>query len=394
MSPKPVLVLDGNQRSALAATRSLGKHGIPVITASESASAICRHSKYSVSHLVYPDPKNKAYKFSSWLDNYLQSETVGVVFPMTDITCNILAQKVPSIGNTIIPIAKSNTVSTLSDKAALTKLATELNIPCPNSIHVESIEQIENLKGKLTFPCVVKPSFSKILVDGAWQSAAVTIVSTPKQLDKLIATENYLKHQPFMIQEYIDGTGQGVFALYSQGKDIAWFAHKRVREKPPWGGVSVLSESVAEPEAMIAISKKLLDHKSWHGVAMVEFKVTSDGTPYLIEVNTRFWGSLQLAVDAGIDFPYLLYQVAIGREPKQQSGYEVGKRLRWLLGDIDGLMLTLRSKELSTTAKLACAKNFFIPDFKNTKHEVFRFDDFRPALYEIKEYVATLINGT
>ena len=29
-------------------------------------------------------------------------------------------------------------------------------------------------------------------------------------------------------------------------------------------------------------------------------------SPYLMEVNGRFWGSLQLAIDAGVDFPALL----------------------------------------------------------------------------------------
>ena len=64
---------------------------------------------------------------------------------------------------------------------------------------------------------------------------------------------------------------------------------------------------------MIEASEKILGHVAWEGVAMVEFLVADDGTPYLMEVNTRFWGSLQLSIDAGVDFPYLLYQVFAGR---------------------------------------------------------------------------------
>ena len=86
-------------------------------------------------------------------------------------------------------------------------------------------------------------------------------------------------------------------------RPVAFFAHKRLRERPPWGGVSVLSES-AEPDPRLkALARQLLDDACWHGVAMVEFKVAPDGTPYLMEINTRFWGSLQLAIDAGVDFP-------------------------------------------------------------------------------------------
>ena len=60
----------------------------------------------------------------------------------------------------------------------------------------------------------------------------------------------------------------------------------------------------ANPEEKQRLKQELLDELNWHGVAMVEFKVTEDGTPYLMEINTRFWGSLQLAIDAGVDFPY------------------------------------------------------------------------------------------
>jgi hypothetical protein len=36
---------------------------------------------------------------------------------------------------------------------------------------------------------------------------------------------------------------------------------------------------------------------------MVEFKDDGVNPPCLMEINGRFWGSLQLAIDAGVDFP-------------------------------------------------------------------------------------------
>ncbi len=46
---------------------------------------------------------------------------------------------------------------------------------------------------------------------------------------------------------------------------------------------------------------------------MVEFKADArTGTPYLMEINGRFWGSLQLAIDAGVDFPAILVAAALG----------------------------------------------------------------------------------
>ena len=68
--------------------------------------------------------------------------------------------------------------------------------------------------------------------------------------------------------------------------------------------MSVYRESVAADPDLVRRSRALLDAFGWCGVAMVEYKLDErTGTPYLMEVNGRFWGSLQLAIDAGVDFP-------------------------------------------------------------------------------------------
>ena len=89
------------------------------------------------------------------------------------------------------------------------------------------------------------------------------------------------------------------------------------------------------------MAHRILESVGWHGVAMVEFKVTAEGTPYLIEVNGRFWGSLQLAIDSGVDFPWLLYQLANGTKVDEVTGYAVGVTWRWLLGDFTRLCKVL-----------------------------------------------------
>jgi predicted ATP-grasp superfamily ATP-dependent carboligase len=78
---------------------------------------------------------------------------------------------------------------------------------------------------------------------------------------------------------------------------------------------------------------------------MVEFRVDErDGVPKLMEVNGRFWGSLPLAIAAGVDFPYLLYRAYRG-ESIQAGAYELGVTSRWLLpGDILWFASTLRNK--------------------------------------------------
>ena len=106
---------------------------------------------------------------------------------------------------------------------------------------------------------------------------------------------------PLLIQQRIVGPGTGIFLLVWDGTVRAVFAHRRLREKPPSGGVSVYSESIAAKPDLVERSRLLLERMKWNGIAMIEYKLdASTGVPYLMEVNGRFWGSLQLAIDAGV----------------------------------------------------------------------------------------------
>ena len=125
---------------------------------------------------------------------------------------------------------------------------------------------------------------------------------------------------------------------------------------------------------------KLLSAVQWHGVAMVEFRINADnGQAYLMEVNTRFWGSLQLAIDAGVNFPRLL----------PLDNYRVGQRLRWLLGDLDSLYLYLKGS-YSWAQKLQRIRQFLTPGLGYTRHEINRWGDLGPARHELSLYIKHL----
>ncbi len=97
-------------------------------------------------------------------------------------------------------------------------------------------------------------------------------------------------------------------------------------------------KSVAPAPALRAAGLAVLRALEWHGVAMVEFRVRADGTPVFLEVNGRFWASLALAVYAGADFPAWLAHMAEHGDVEAPSGYRVGVRCRWLLGDVRHLL--------------------------------------------------------
>jgi predicted ATP-grasp superfamily ATP-dependent carboligase len=132
---------------------------------------------------------------------------------------------------------------------------------------------------------------------------------------------------------------------------------------------------------------------------MIEFKWDDEGNrPKLIEVNGRFWGSLNLAIRAGVDFPLLLYRLALGDEVEGPAEYRIGLKSRWELGDLDHLLIRLKRApdhpSLSgTRVRKRDALGAFLADFfrPSVTHEIFNFRDTGPFLFEAKEYVRDLV---
>jgi len=390
-SKQIILILDATQRSALAATRSLGKHSdITVITASESPTSLAGNSCYSVFSAQYPPPSTEPSAFCNWLCRFSKEKHISIVYPMTEITSQLVLMCHDSLAHCKIPFASYDRVMTIADKGRLVTLAQELNIAHPETQFFENSNKFD-FELIASYPAVIKPNLSHIWLEDRWLSTTVHIAANRQEAEWLLSNKEYFKNHPFLLQEFIPGHGEGIFALYNQGKPITFFAHQRIREKPPSGGVSVLSESRVCNERQLKYAQALLGHVKWHGVAMVEFRVTPEGVPYLMEVNTRFWGSLQLAIDSGVDFPWLLHQITSGKPVEPVEDYQVGQRLRWALGDLDSLYIALKSPNYTMTEKLKRIFAFFNPVPSSTRHEVNRVGDLMPAWFELKQYLRQLL---
>lgn len=387
-----VLVLDANQRSALAIIRSLGHHGLTVVAGDHVANALGAASRYSAVSVRYPDPATSPSSFVHEVTALAERLAIGTIVPATDLTTMLLVSQ-PNLSKFArLAAPPEASYEMLTDKARLLELAGSLGIPVPVTRVADSSATVVDAAHDIGFPLVLKPARSRYLRGDRVVSTAVEVVRHREQLLAALARMSWLADIRCLVQQFIPGYGAGVFALYGSAKPAAWFAHRRIREKPPTGGVSVLSESVPIDPLMQSSAAKLLSAAGWTGVAMVEFRVSVDGTPYLMEVNGRFWGSLQLAIDSGIDFPWLLYQIMQSSSVTGPEGYEIGKRLRWLLGDLDSLLITFRDARLSPGVK-ARSLSEFLRAFADPgcQQEVFRMRDPRPGLREIGRWLQALL---
>jgi predicted ATP-grasp superfamily ATP-dependent carboligase len=387
-----VLVLDASQRSALATVRSLGRlGGIELLAADSQTETLAGSSRYCRQSFRHPPVREQPRAFMQWLLHCIEAERIDLVMPMTEFTSQLILMHNQARPDSAIPLpfADQRKVLSLADKGRLVERARSLDIACPDTRLYASAAAVD-LDRINAYPVVIKPCRSQLWLEDHWLSTSVQIARDRRQLQALLERSPWLRNHAFLLQDFIPGHGAGIFALYDRGRPVAFFSHRRLREKPPSGGVSVLSESVPPPPAMLGAARRLLDDAGWHGVAMVEFRVDQQGKPWLMEVNTRFWGSLQLAIDAGVDFPLLLYRIQRGETVQPVSDYRSGRRLRWLLGDIDHLYLLLRSRDHSPAFKLRRLLQWLLPHPLRTRHEVDRWSDPGPAITELRLYLADL----
>jgi len=385
-------VLDANQRSALAIIRSLGRHGLQVVAGDHVGHALGAASKYATTSVRYPDPAMSPGAFLSEIIALADRLAIDTIIPATDLTMMLLVSQPDLSEFSRLAAPTKGSYETLTDKARLLKLAEPLGVPIPATQIADTATAVVSAANDIGFPVVLKPARSRYLKGEKVLSTSVQIVGSPAALTEALHSLKWLRDIPCLVQRFVPGHGAGIFALYGPSGPIAWFAHQRIREKPPSGGVSVVCESVPIDPLMQAAAGKLLSAASWTGVAMVEFRIADDDTPYLIEVNGRFWGSLQLAIDCGIDFPWLLYQLVHNLPATTPHSYTTGKRLRWLLGDLDSLIIELGRPQSSLGHKTRVITNF-ARSFADVhcRQEILRLHDPKPAIIESWRWVRQLL---
>ncbi len=389
-----VLVTDANERAALAVVRSIGRSGTRVVTCASTTPSLAGRSRYAARSAVVPDPLRQPQAFATAVGNLGREEGAGVILPISEPALLALLEHHERVAPAVIPWPGLETVRTILDKQRVLEAAPAFGIRVPRqAVLSSSAARLPELE----FPVVIKPARSVGEAGGIRQKLTVRHAASLEELQQVLAGYSEAAF-PLLLQERVTGPGVGVFLLLWNGVLRATFCHRRLREKPPAGGVSVYSESVAADEALVQRASRLLQSLGWQGIAMVEFKTDDrNGEPVLMEINGRFWGSLQLAIDAGVDFPRLLLECVTGQPAAAPPPYRIGARLRWWWGDVDQLLLRLRKtpKELHLPADAAvggAALRDFLRLRMSDHGETLRWSDPRPFLFESRQWLAEVLS--
>ena len=309
-----VILTFGRAWSALAAARSLGKRGIDVIAGDEYEFAPAALSKYTSAKFIYPNPDLEPEAFLDTLEEVIRKHQPPageeyVLMPVHKEAYLIARHRArfePLI-KLVLPTIEQ--IEQVHDKGTLARYCLREGLPVPRTIVPETREEFVLAADAFTYPAFVKVRQSAAAV-------GVKKVATAEEAVKVF--DDFVKDLDLgsgswpLLQEGIPGDDYCATFLFDHGQLRAAMTYHNLRSYPVKSGTGVLRETVKAP-TIEAIGAELLTRLSWHGVAEIDFRWTGqdDSPAWLIEVNPRFWGGMPQAVEAGWDYPYLLYRLAV-----------------------------------------------------------------------------------
>lgn len=392
-----VLVTDAGRGSAIAFIRSLARCGWDVVAAAADPRAAGLHSRYAAERVVYPSPLRDPDGAVDCLLAAAGARCVDLIVPVTDdVLLPLVAARRHLPEGCRLAAPDSEALEVARDKSRTLELARSLGVPAPRTTLAAGLAEAVAAAPALGWPVVLKPVASRLRVPGRGVAAlSVAYAGDERELEE--RWRSLPDGCPVLLQEYVAGEGHGVELCLRDGRPLAAFQHRRLREVPTTGGASSFRESVPLHPEMHASSLRLLEALRWTGLAMVEFKLTERG-PLLMELNGRVWGSLPLAVKSGVDFPALLADLYLPGSTNghgaRNGGYRVGVRSRNLRLDVvwigsvlrgapslPGRAAPRRREALAAAARLANPRDGY---------DILSLRDPRPGLLELAAVVGRL----
>lgn len=322
------LVLNATNRQSLVAIRSLGRRELSVTAGAYRWGAAGHLSKYADRRITYPTPWERPAAFIDTLAEEVRTTDYDVLLLSGETSAEAVVSNRDRLADHVgLPYPPFETLHAALDKGRTIEAAETAGIPHPKTLRIEDLDR-DPVESMLSYPVVVKPSKSH-------GRNGVSICESFTELERAV-DDVQRTYGSALVQEYIPNGGEvGVYTLYDfDSTRQAVTVQERVRSFPPEGGASTCRRTVAGPK-LIAYADDLLSTLDWQGVAMVEFRIDPrDGDPKLMEINPRLWGSLALSVAAGVDFPYLLYQLGTDGECDDVPSYLAGVYARRLAGEL------------------------------------------------------------
>jgi predicted ATP-grasp superfamily ATP-dependent carboligase len=367
---QPSILLAGNdQYSILATVRALRAAGYAPWLAVSQLGTFAARSRATVGTVLVPDAAIDSEGFVREFAAAAGRLSVAAVLPGEDSHLLALADHEADFPGTALGVPSRGNVEQALNKDLLPELASAAKLLTPPTVKVvrgggEALDTFD-------FPAIIKPLRSWMWNrDGTMAPYRASYVPGREQ------AEEVLKNLPGgegLVQPYIPGPNVSISGVSWKGKVVCAVHHISKRLWPLTSGVTAYAKTIAPDAELEQGVGYLLRAIGWSGLFEVEFKRDRRGEHYLIDLNPRIYGSLTLAVAAGLNLPGIWVNLLLDRQPNI-GGYNIGVRFRQEEKDARALaqMMLVKGERLR-------ALRGFVPR-RGTTHAIFSLRDPMPLL--------------
>lgn len=328
-----------NDRSALATVRALGVAGRRVVVVTSHSASLAAASRYATEVIALKSLNEDDY--GQEVQRIAADHDASVIFATSDAALRSLYPA----------------TDVLMDKATLGDRARAVGLSTPESKELTASDIDESFAGAL-FPMIVKP---RTKTPGG---RAATRVDTRDELREALVDGG-------LVQPLILDTTRALSGIVWDGVLVAAVQQRYLRTFPARAGTASAAITEAVNGGWAESLRMLL--AMTNGIFQAQFV-----GPELIDLNLRPYGSMPLALAAGLNLPDLVCRLTAGETVVPATG-KVGIRYRWMDGDVRTLMSDVRSGNRSIVDTITA----MMPR-QGTAHSITTISDPRPGLVRLR----------
>jgi len=322
-------VVIGDHVQSLGIIRSLGRMKIPVYLVNNQSLCIGRFSKFTTKFFLcrnYQDPDVLVL----FLTDLAISEGIDgwVVFPTNDAAVYSVSTRKKTLEQYFrIPTPEWKVTQNAYNKKLTYAIAERCGIPVPETKYPENLNHLIAISETIHYPVILKPAVMYTYFLSTGRKAVIVrnpaeLINEYRQMSFVISPDD------IMVQEIIPGRPGQLYSFcsfYKDGKTLATCTARRHRQKPMDCGKGTTFARSEEVPELAEYGSKFLQEIGYYGLSEVEFKKDPrDGKYKMLEMNARTWLWHSLAIQCGVDFPYILYMDQITGSTKSNGQFRIG----------------------------------------------------------------------
>ena len=372
-------------RSAYTVCRALHARGVRVHVGDSSAFAMTRFSRYCSSYSRLPNFFLSSSDYMDALIVAMRRQGATVLLPCSEDVEVVLRYRDRLPQGVHVALPDLDEWYRAEDKYEYLDIVGKAGCPVPLTRTVNDFNDLGEVALEIGFPLVVK-------VRNGNGSRGVSIVRDTRQLDTVFRkfVEEYelpTSRWP-VLQQRIAGKKFQMDGVFVNGLYARDGVYSILRAKgSDLFGTSTYRVTESRPDIQSAASRAL-SALHWHGIFNLDWLCDNRGTPYLIDINGRLGGAVSILYEAGLDLPWLWYQLALGQSDLEMAEATPGVATKWLLGDMLALVEHLASGDIREALTI----------LRPSRPRPLAYDDFlwrdpAPFFFELLDYLWKFISS-